>query len=204
MKTTATGKNVLVRQFKVAFSINGKVVMSVGLVLVLAFMWGRLLFWGGLDVNEAKGNTISVIRPAVSVQSVSNLERVELPVIAGRNDVITHDMFSRAGWASSKNQKPSVESRSIAGIDAKSQEMRIRQIASSLDFGTIIDGVKGEGDDAFVDGELVSVGSKLRVWCSDSVYDFTVEDVTRDKVVLKSNEFTISIKMSESNDVSDN
>ncbi|MBW8034669.1 MAG: hypothetical protein FVQ79_03145 [Planctomycetes bacterium] len=204
MKTTATGKNVAIRQSKSAPAINKKTVIAIGLILVMVFMWGRLLFSDGSDVKNAKGNTMPLIPPAGSVQSVSKLERVELPVIAGRNDMITHDMFSKAEWASSTGQKTTVESKSIAGMDAKTQEMRIRHIASTLELGAIIDGVKGASKEAFVDGELVSGGSKLMVRRSGRAYEFTVEDIMRDRVILKWHEFTIAIKMSETKEVSGN
>jgi len=204
MKTTTTDKNVRIRQVKVAPTINKKTVMAAGLILLMLFMWVRLLFSGGSDVNDVKGNTIPVTPPVDSSQSVSKLERVELPVIAGRNDVITYDMFSKSRWASSKKNTVIVGSQSVTDVGAKTQEMKIRQIAKSLELGAIIDGVKGASNEAFVDGELVSDGSKLKVRRSGRVYEFTVEAIMRDRVVLKWNEYTIAIKMSEANEVSSN
>ena len=203
MKSPPTDKSVRSRQVKVARRISKKTVMAIGLILVMIFMWGRLLFSGDSDVKSAKGNTMLVIPPAVIDQYVSKLERVELPVIAGRNDMITHDMFQKAGWSGSKSNTVTVESQSFTEQGANTQEMKIRQIAGSLELGAIIDGVKGASNEAFVDGKLVSSGSKLMVRRSGMVYEFTVESIMRDRVVLKWNEFTVSIKMSEANEVSD-
>lgn len=204
MRGTASDRQVPARQVKGLGGVNKKVVMAAGLIVVMVFMWGRLLFSGGSEAKGSQGNAMQVIPPVPGVQSSSTFERVDLPVIAGRNDVITHEMFTNAGWKISKGKKVTVASRSITEMDAKTQEMRIRQIAKSLELGAIIDGVKGEANEAFVDGELVSKGSKLAVRRAGKLYVFAVEDVMRDRVILKWNEFSIAVKMSEANDASNN
>lgn len=204
MKATVTSKNIPPSQYNGSVGINKKVVLAIAMVLVLMFMWGRLLFSDDSNVKEAKGNMIQMIAPLPGSEYRPHLKRVKLPVVAGRNDVITHDMFSTAGWASLKSRTITVGSQSIAGMDAETQEMRVRQIAGTLELGAIINGVKDETNKAFVDGKLVSAGSKLRVRRSGRVYVFNIEDVMRDRVVLKWKEFTMTIKMTETSDLSGN
>lgn len=195
MKSTAPYKNIPIGASRSIPSINRKGVIAIGLILVMVFMWVRLLMSGESGPDKADGGPIPPESLPVAVQSATVFSRIELPVIAGRNDDISHEMFTKDGWKGTEDGKVTVETNNAADLALKSQETRIRKLAGSLHLGAIIDGGGAKGYKAFIDGELISVGSRLAVRQEGRTYVFTVVNVLKDRVILKWKEFTIAIKM---------
>lgn len=194
MKVTPSNTNKPVGRVKITTAINRKTVIAVGLIIIMLFMWIRLFTSGESGPEKADGGTTMPPVPVTS-QADTGFSRIELPVVSGRNDEITFDMFTKAGWKDPEDEKVTVETNEAADLDLKSQEARIKELAGSLQLGAIIDGGAEKGYEAFVDGELLSVGSKLPIKHEGRTYVFTVVDILKDRVILKWKEFTIAIKM---------
>ena len=70
----------------------------------------------------------------------------------------------------------------------------IKKIAKSITLEAVIAGTNPE---AFIDDKLVSVGHKLAVRYNGRIYEFIVTGIHENKVVLKWNDFTVDVKMSQ-------
>jgi hypothetical protein len=195
MKATSSNRHIPISGARRIPAISRKAVIAIGLIIVMLFMWIRLFMSGESGPDKASGGSISPVPLSVFGPSDTALTRIELPIVAGRNDDISNEMFTKDGWDGSEGKKVTVETNSGADLDLKSQETRIRELAGSLHLGAIIEGGDVKGYEAFIDGELISVGSKLPVSQEGRTYEFTVVNVLKDRVILKWKEFTIAIKM---------
>lgn len=79
-----------------------KVIMATVLITVMAFMWIKVLANHRAERNEAGA---AVTRAAAEAQAVGQQKEQQLkisflplPVVPGRNDVLTHDIFTAARW----------------------------------------------------------------------------------------------------------
>jgi hypothetical protein len=67
------------------------------LIAVMAIMWIRVLTKQAPQAAEAAFMTEQLNAEDVSNQEL-NISFIELPKVAGRNDVITRDFFASKGW----------------------------------------------------------------------------------------------------------
>lgn len=177
--------------------INGKTILVGGLLLVLAFMWIRV-FFGGSDVTEEANAEVNVVNTAKPQKKVMQFKRRPLPFEFGRHDRLTIDMFSsreirnkNAGNGSSGNEE------SVKEI--KSQKDAADRMAKKLKIEAIILGVDKLSHKAFINGKLQVAGDKLEVKLNDNKYELVVADIFHNKVVLKWDQYTISVRMSKLN-----
>ena len=171
--------------------INGKTILAGGLVLVLAFMWIRV-FFGGSDVIEEANAEVNVANTGKPQKKVMQFKRRPLPFEFGRHDRLTTDMFS------SRDKKNNGDS---SGNDKviKSQKDVADRMAKRLELEAIILGVDKLSHKAFINGKLQVAGDILEVKLNDKKYELVVAEIFHNKVVLKWDEYTISVRMSKLN-----
>lgn len=179
---------------------KGKTVVAVGLIAIMAFMWLRVLLNNRASSNEAKAATARADAETKAArqqeQPEVKISFVPLPVVPGRNDVLTHDIFTAAGWKAfpAGTGPGSGAPRAVSANDSE----YISKIAETITLDAVI---SGQNPEAFIGSKLVSVGSKLPVNYNDRIYEFTVTEIHETKVVLRWNDFAVDIKMSQSNEL---
>jgi type II secretory pathway pseudopilin PulG len=175
---------------------KGKIVTAVGLIVIMAFMWGRVIINRKASKNEAKAATIRATQEAQATQQQKQpdvkITFVQLPVVPGRNDVLTHDIFTAKKWKGF----PAGTDTGTSEVTLLNDNEYINKIAKTITLDAII---AGQNPEAFIQSQLVSVGSKLHVNYNDQIYEFTVAEIHETKVVLRLNDFAVDIKMSQSN-----
>ena len=173
-----------------------KVVMAAVLISIMAFMWIKVLLSHRAEKNEARAAFAQTTAQQAAVQQQEQRLKITLhplPVVPGRNNVLTHDVFTADRWKA-------FPSHSRAGIGTSPQEIDrndagyIDKIAETITLEAVIAGTNPE---AFIGGKLVSVGHKLPVNYNEQIYQFTVTEIHETKVVLKWNDFTVDVKMSQ-------
>ena len=177
---------------------KGKIVTAVSLIAIMAFMWGRVLISRRGSKNEAKAATARAAQEAEATQQQKEpdvkIAFVKLPVVPGRNDVLTHDIFTAQRW----NSSPQGTDTGASEVALRNDNEYINKIAETITLDAVI---AGQNPEAFIENKLVYVGSKLPVNYNDRIYEFTVAEIHETKVVLRWNDFVVDIKMSQSNEL---
>ncbi len=155
--------------------------ITVCLVLVMAFMWVKVL-----TTNAPDSATAAVVDDAAG-QSESQLKitYVELPVVEGRNDTLVRDFFTVG--------KGFLRAGAVVDVvaDGGSEKMT-RRIAEKLKLEAI---EFGENPQAFINDELVSEGDKLSVREEATEYEFTVVKIEQSTVFMRCGEAEITLKL---------
>lgn len=171
-----------------------KVVTATALVAIMAFMWGKLLLKKGPEEAVASSG-VTETTEAVGSDDVSHVSYVDLPYVTGRNDVISRDFFSSAGWrgfgkgaevgdSTGSNDREVVAGRSIDEI--------IAGITGSLELqATWVD----EQPRAFINDKLVVPGYTLKVDSGGGTYECEVVEIEENRVTLKYGEATVVLKL---------
>ncbi|RKY10370.1 MAG: hypothetical protein DRP65_06750 [Planctomycetota bacterium] len=173
-----------------------KVVAATLLVTVMAGMWIKVIINNRAGKNEA----VAVANAATQAQAAEaqmqqqvKISLIPLPVVPGRNDTITRNIFTAAAW----NVFPSADADVSGGPIRSHEDDFIDKIAQSLSLEAVI---AGPNPEAFIGNKLVSVGQTLPVRYNDKIYEFTVAQINENKVVLKWDDVTVVLKMSQSNE----
>jgi len=177
---------------------KGKIVTAVGLIAIMGFMWGRVFISRRGSKNEAKAATALAAQETKATQQQKEpdvkISFVQLPVVPGRNDVLTHDIFTAQRW----NSFPQGTDTGASEVVLQNDNEYINKIAETITLDAVI---AGQNPEAFIENKLVYVGSKLPVNYNDRIYEFTVAEIHETKVVLRWNDFVVDIKMSQSNEL---
>ena len=187
-------------------NLNPKTMAMIVLLAVMGILWGRVLIGGkkGLasaNAQDAAGAQSAAWASAKSASKVT-LQAVELPKVPGRNDTLSHDLFSADRWTafglkgSQDNNSSGVQIDS--GEDAEQiYQRRLEKIAQRLTLEAVIQDSDGNPFQAFVDGKILSVGSKLTVKEGPDQYELTLEKINNKEVLFTWNKVSVVLKMAE-------
>ena len=178
--------------------VTGKTIIAGGLVLMLAFMWIRV-FIGGSDAPDEVDASVFAANGGKSQNTVMKLKRLPLPFEFGRHDRLTTDMFA------SRDMEIGKDASSKGGKDRdekiKSQKDAADKLADKLELDAIILGADKFSHKAFINGKLHIAGDELVVKLNDKKYEMVVMEIYHNKVVLKWNEYTISVRLANLDNV---
>ncbi|UCG46866.1 MAG: hypothetical protein JSU94_15370 [Phycisphaerales bacterium] len=172
-----------------------KSITAVCLVLIMAFMWVRVFTKkappaaGAAVVDEAAAAEESDSQPNVSF--------IELPRIAGRNDIITRDFFAANGWKQFDRDKEGSNGIGIGEVnDPKTDgsEQVVERVTAKLKLGVI---ELGQNPYVYINNELLSVGDRLRVRDNGNTYDCEVTQIGVNEVSLKLEDTEIVLKLTQ-------
>ena len=170
-----------------------KSVTALCLVAVMALMWVRVLLRRTPQAAEATSVT-EEIDVEYKANTKLRISFIELPEVAGRNDVITRDFFASDGWQDSVDGQ--VEN--LAGTE----EVNISQPLSSgshlTGAGLKLEAIGlGENPQAFINDKLLGVGDKLLVDDGVDRCEFEVVKIKRNTVVLRCRQAEITLKLTQ-------
>jgi len=172
-----------------------KTVTALCLVAVMAFMTVRVLIRRIPQAAEATSVT-----KEMNVEGKSNPELkisfIELPEVAGRNDVITRDFFtsdSRQDFVDEELKK-SAGTEDVHIVSKDGNVEVIRKIAEQLKLQAI---VSSKNPQAFINDKLLSVGDKLFVGEGANRHECEVVEIRRDTVVVSCIEAEITLKLTQ-------
>ncbi len=172
-----------------------KSVAALCLVAVMAFMWVRVLIRRTPQAAAATSMT-----EEMNVEGKSNPESkisfIELPEVAGRNDVITRDFFASDGWQDFVDREVEnlVGTEEVNIVSKGGNEEGIRRVAEQLKLEAI---VLGKNPQAFINDKLLSVGDKLPVGEEVDRYECEVVEIKRNTVVVRCREAEITLKLTQ-------
>jgi len=173
-----------------------KSVTALCLIAVMAFMWIRVL-----TKKTPQGAEAAPVTEQSSTENLPNekyrISSVELPKVAGRNDVIVRDFFASDGWqhfVNGQERKPDgIEQVSV--VSTNGNEEVIKTVAEKkLKLGAIM--LSAEPLVLINDKEL-SMGGKVLVRDGTDMYEFELVEIEENTVVLTCGEAEITLKLTD-------
>ena len=194
MRTNLKSSNGLNRFFS-GLAAQNKSVTVLCLVAVVAFMSVRVLIRRTPEAAEATSMT-----EEIDVEGKSNPELkisfIELPEVAGRNDVITRDFFASDGWQDFVGGEVEnlVGTEQVNFVSKDGDEEVIRRVAEQLRLEAI---VLSKNPQAFINDKLLSVGDTLPVGEEVDKYECEVVEIRGNTVVVRCREAEITLKITQ-------
>ena len=176
-----------------------KAVAALCLVVVMAFMWIRVITNKGPETAEAVLTAEQLNVENASAEKL-NVSYIKLPQVAGRNDVITRDFFASNDWRYFKGEKE----RNLAVIEEvnivskNGNEEVIRKVAEKLKLEAIV--VLSSKPRAFINNKVMSVGDRVLIRDGIDTYECEVIDIKENVVVIKCREAEVTLKLTQVSD----
>lgn len=172
-----------------------RAVMALCLVAIMVFMWVRVLTKKSPEAADAAPTTGQANANGESEVEV-NVSYVELPKIAGRNDVITRDFFASKGWRAFVDaQGRNSEGRREVNIVSKGgSEEVIRAVAGRLKLEAIGLGISPH---VLINNQMLVVGDKILIRDVVGAYECEVVEIREDAVVIRCQEAEITLKLTK-------
>jgi preprotein translocase subunit YajC len=173
-----------------------KVVAASCLIAVMAVMWVRVLTKQAPEAAEAVSMT-EQLNEEGSLNRELKVSFIELPQVAGRNDVITRDFFASDDWRHFDSEK----GRNLAVIEEvnivskNGNEEVIRKIAEKLKLEAIV--VLSKNPRAFINSKVMSVGDKVLIRDGIDKYECEVIGIEENRVVIKCSEAEVTLKLTQ-------
>jgi len=175
-----------------------KAVAASCLVAVMAIMWVRVLTKQMPETAEAASVTEQLNVEGTSDQKL-NVSFIELPQVAGRNDVITRDFFASKDWRYFEGGKE----RNLAVIEEvnivskNGNEEVIRKVAEKLKLEAIV--VLSNNPRAFINNKVISVGDKVLIRDGVDIYECELIEIKEkeNKVVIKCREAEVTLRLTQ-------
>lgn len=176
--------------------INGKTIVACGLVVTLVFMWVKIFVGGPKEGQGAIVEDISI--KAVKAESkVSSFKHRPLEYLPGRHDKLTNDMFAPRGLEIEKDDSQASKDGNERVKKMRSQKDVAGKLAGMLKLDAIMLGNNAVSRRAFINGKFQQAGDEINVKLNGDVYKVNIMEIYHNKVVLKWNDFTISVRMAK-------
>ena len=169
-----------------------KAVTTACLVMVMIVMWVRVLTKNTPEVAEATSptNVSSVEGPSDEAVKVSFLE---LPKVAGRNDVITRDFFVADGWrhfVGGRRKFADIEEVNV--LSQNGSEEVIKKVAEKLKLEAV---VLSKNPLTCINNKVLSIGDRMFINEGNDRYECEVAAIEENTVVIKCREAEITLKL---------
>jgi hypothetical protein len=169
-----------------------KVIVAVGLICVMVFMWVRVIAGKGPE-GAAAIMLQPEANPTLSSNSGLDVCFVDLPKVRGRNDVLTTDFFAADGWQQFTGPGANgLGSERVEVVVNDGAEEAIRRVAGKLKLQAIL---LDKTPQAFINDRLLLVGDKLTVKDGGNVYEFEVVRISQNVVSVKCKDAQITMKL---------
>jgi len=190
MRNNGSGGNRLLVQL----AAQKKAVMAFCLIAVMAFMWLKVLVKKAPQAVQA-APAAKQVEPNGQMNSRLKVSFIDLPKVAGRNDVITRDFFDVDGWQEFVGDKEGNRSSGIKDVNVASgdgSEEVVRKAVERLKLEGI---VLGKNPQAFINGKLLSRGNKLLIGDGAMTYECEVVGIEENAVFMRCGKSQITLKL---------
>jgi hypothetical protein len=170
-----------------------KTVIAVCLIAVMILMWVRLLVKKGPQ-SAAAAETAEVTDRHTGPEL--KVSFIELPKVAGRNDVLTRDFFTAGNWQDFEGgaEGNSGGMKEVSVVPKDGSEETISRVAGKLRLEAI---VLGENPRAFINDKLLSAGDKLVIEDGLNKYECEVTKIEETKVVIRCGQAEVTLRLTQ-------
>jgi len=166
-----------------------KSIVALCLIAVMGFMWVRVLLKKGPESAEAAARQDEVEPDTSGPNSELKISFIELPKVAGRNDVLTKDFFAVNDWQDFIDGK-----KEVSVVSRDDDEEIIKRVTKKLKLEAI---ALGKNPQAFINDKLLSVGDKLLVAEGVDTYECEVVGIEEKTVSIRCREAEITLKLTQ-------
>jgi hypothetical protein len=177
-----------------------KVIIAVVLICVMVIMWLRVFAKKGPGPVKAavvsSGRTGGNLTASGNVRRGSNVVFTELPVVTGRNDVLTRDFFAVRSWREfvSGRKEGSGSTAAVNKLTNDGKKMSFKNITSRLNLEAI---ELGSAPRIFINDNFVGVGDKFFIDDGVESIECEVVQVRADAVLVRCGETEVTLKLSD-------
>lgn len=177
-----------------------KAVIAACLIAIMFFMWIKVLTRQSPQSAQAAPTTPNGQMGSQSMVSEAEplkVSFVDLPHVAGRNDVIIRDFFNVNGWQEFIGDK---EGNRLSGVkdvnvtSADGSREAGRKVAEKLKLEAI---VMGKNPQVFINGKLLSQGDKLLISDGATTYECEVAGIEENTVFIRCGKAQITLKLAQ-------
>jgi len=194
MKRASQNKNNTSNIINQLAAEKKKVAMALGLVILMTIMWVRVLGKDGPNSANASANvpTVNTKNPE---KTVNEMCFVELSIVAGRNDILTKNVFEVKNWhefmTGSNVDLNEINKKSISD---GSENDKIKMVSENLRLDAI---ELGSNPKAFINGRLLSAGDEFVLRISENVFKCRIKEVAENLVVVNFQGTDISLRLTQ-------
>ncbi|MHC4459879.1 MAG: hypothetical protein ACYS6W_02560 [Planctomycetota bacterium] len=166
-----------------------KGILALCLIAVMGFMWVRVLLRKTPRNAEATARREEAGPDTSDSNSQLKISFIDLPEVAGRNDVLTKDFFAANGWQDFIDGK-----NEVSVVSRDDDEERVKRVAEIIKLEAIR---LGENPQAFINDKLLSVGDKLLVVDGADTHECEVVGIEEKTVFIKFGEAEITKELTQ-------
>ncbi|MHC4227375.1 MAG: hypothetical protein ACYSW0_08105 [Planctomycetota bacterium] len=166
-------------------------VTALCLVTVMVFMWIKVFT---KKAPEGAGAALMTgqVEHGNQVNERYRVLFIELPKVAGRNDVIVRDFFASDGWQHFVNGKERKPTDNVEVNVVSSDDEEIRKVAKKLKLQAIL--LRGEPL-VFINNNSLRAGETLLIRDGAEKYVCEVVEIKENTVVMRCREAEITLKL---------
>lgn len=189
VRNSGNGTNRLVNRLAAE---KKKTVTVICLIAVMVTMWTRVLS------RKLPATAVASLGHEIVSDGGSNLELnisfIELPVVEGRNDVLTRDFFAVGDWQDFIGIREGKSLTEDVNVVSKRNREEMKRVAEKLKLEAI--GLDGNPQ-VFINSKLLSVGDTLFVEDGGNTYECEVVSIEENAVLMKCGEAEITLKLAK-------
>jgi hypothetical protein len=195
MKHALQNKNNTANIINQLVAEKKKVAMALGLVVLMTIMWVRVLSKDGPDSANASANV-----PGVNTEKPQKADNemcfVELPIVVGRNDVLTKNVFEVKNWQSfmTGSNLDLNEIKKNKSILDDGENNKIEMVSKNLRLDAI---ELGSNPKAFINGRLLSAEDEFVLRIGENVFQCRIKEVAENLVVVDFQGTDISLRLTQ-------
>jgi hypothetical protein len=156
------------------------------------FLWIRVLTTNAPEVAEATPTAEPSGMPGPS-NPEWNVSFVELPRVAGRNDVITRDFFACDGWRHfTGGRRKFADIEEVNMLSQNGSEEAIKKVAEKLRLEAVL---LSNDPLACINGKVLRLGERMLVDDGNETYECEVAAIEENAVVITCREAEIKLKL---------
>jgi hypothetical protein len=177
-----------------------KAVIALCLITVMAFMWVKVLFKKAPQAAQAVPAAKQVDLNS-QISSQLKISFIDLPQLAGRNDVITRDFFVVNDWQEFVADRGGKNLTGIKEVNITSGdggEEVVRRVVEKLKLEVI---VLGKNPQVFINGKLLSRGDKLLIGDAAQTYECEVVGIEENAVFIRCGKAQVTLKLAKAIEV---
>ena len=174
-----------------------KTVMAVCLIMLMIFMWVRVL------TNRSPAKAGAADLPGLMNSNVPDgkedvkITYKKLPIVTGRHDVLRRDFFASNGWSDFRidGENRNKDLKEISIVSKNGSEEKLKQVAErKLKLEAI---VMGGNPRAFINDSLLGSGEKLKIRDEEQMYEFEIVSINENEIVLKCEDAEIALRLTQ-------
>jgi len=194
-QSTVNNNKATSRPFGQLATGKKKTIMALCLIVIMVFMWVRVL--GKKGPSSAQATLISQKTTSDQSDSQLKISYIDLPKIAGRNDILTRDFFTAGrsqSFIKSREGEDSVNTNQLSIVSKNNSDEMLELIADRLKLEAI--GFDRQPQ-AFINGKLLTVGDKLSIENENNNYECEIVAIKENAVSIKCGEAEITLKLAQ-------